>query len=167
METIKKVKFTLEQLFKDIKIVNYKTFKGHDADQFSCDIKYKGKKITNVWDDSWGGGYKYTNQKGIKELFDQTQLENDTIEEWYNLDCFCQDLINMHLELKEDKRGIILNATNRGFEIFQWKQPLQKMFDKWGDKFLIDLQKNVDQLLKEGNTIRNKTYLKSLGVKFK
>ena len=161
METIKKVKFTLEQLFKDIKIVNYKTFKGHDLDQFSCDIKYKGKKITNVWDDSWGGGFKYTNQKGIKELLDQTQFENEY------LDSFVNTLINMHLELKEDKRGIILNATNRGFETFQWKQPLQKMFDKWGDKFLIDLQKNVDKLLKEGNTIRNKTYLKSLGVKFK
>lgn len=161
METIKKVKFTLRQLFKEIKIVNYKTFKGHDLDQFTCDIKHNGKLVTNVWDDSWGGGFKYSNEKGLKELFDQTQYENDS------LDCFVEDLVNMHLELKEDKKGIILNPTRTGYELFKWKYPLQKMLDKWGDKFLVDLQKQVDTFIKDGETIRNVKYLKSLGVKFK
>lgn len=160
MKTIKKVKFTLEQLFKDIKIVNYKTFKGHDLDQFTCDIKYKGKLVTNVWDDSWGGGFTYSNQKAINELFEQTQYEIDSI------DCFVEDLINMHLKQKEDKQGIIMNATKHNYEIMKWKYNLPTMVKKWGDKFLVTLQEECNKLTKEGNTIRNKEYLKSLGIKF-
>ena len=152
---------TIDQVFQDIKVVNFKTFKGHDCDQFSCDIKYKGVKLTNVWDDSWGGGFQYTNQKAIKELFEQTQYENGSI------DCFVEDLINMHLKRKEDKKGIIINDTNEGFELLKYKYPLEKCIKLWGQKMVDQIQKDVDKILKEGSKIRNVSYLKTLGVTFK
>ncbi len=161
LQKVQKVQFTLEELFNDIKIVNFKTFKGHDLDQFDCDIKYKGKHITNVWDDSWGGGFQYTNEKELQKLFDITQYENDY------LDCFVEDLINMHLERKEDKKGIIINPTKKGYEILKYKYPLEKCIKLWGEKMVGHIQKDVDKILNEGSTIRNVSYLKSLGVKFK
>ena len=94
-------------------------------------------------------------------MFEQTQYENDSI------DCFVEDLINMHLKRKEDKKGIIINDTNEGFELLKYKYPLEKCIKLWGQKMVDQIQKDVDKILKEGSKIRNVSYLKTLGVTFK
>lgn len=58
MATATKEKDTKE-LFKDWTVKGFKTFRGHDGDGFNANLYYQGKKVCEVDDDAWGGGYSY------------------------------------------------------------------------------------------------------------
>lgn len=176
-----------EDVLAQLQIVNFKEFPGHDGiPGFNLDLKYNGRKIARVYDDSYGGGYQISvigeivrNKDGkyvgspmreentalLKELNDQVkQLPRD---EKYDLEMHLEylidELINLKNIEKDAKKGIVCK-TNLGHEVYGFKVQLPTMIAKFGDRGLKAIQDCYDELKDKGREILNKEYLSKIGV---
>lgn len=162
---------------KDLSIVNYKSFKGHDGMRgINAEIKYKGKKIASVYDDARGGEWDYdvlgygtpkydTNKQLFQELLndvsglDKVECYGTSLDP--SLDYLIEELCNQKDMDKDVKKGILIKA-NHGYDIVQWKIQLPTLIKKYKNGLSV-IQKAYDEH-KDNDIVLNKDYLKSIGV---
>lgn len=162
---------------KTLSIVNYKSFKGHDGMRgINADIKYKGKKIASVYDDAYGGEWRYTvlgygtpkyaeNQALYNQLLEEVKtldkVKTDNFELDPCLDFLIEDMCNQKDMLKDAKKGILIK-TNWGYDIIQWKVQIPTLIKKYRNGLEV-IQKEYDKQ-KANNTILNTEYLEKIGI---
>jgi hypothetical protein len=157
-----------EDLVKDLSITKCKTFRGHDGDGYiQCDIKYKGKLIAEMHEDSWGGGYVY-NQidavsfKIVTDAFKTfPKVPKYAIDD--SLDYLVEELFRLWQQKKDEKKGVIIK-NNSGFEIKGFQVSIPSALKKWEDA-LEGYQEIYDKAISEGKKVLNTEYLSSVGIK--
>ncbi len=104
-----------EILESDWSVKGVKFMKGHDADSMECSLYYNTKRIAVVWDDSWGGGFRFTpttkaNQRELDMFFKfartftvPTEYQKDGMT--YNGDIVVDVLVNDFEETRQFKRA--------------------------------------------------------------
>lgn len=176
-----------EDVKKDLKIVNYKEFPGHDGvPGFNLELKYKGKKILRIFDAAYGGEYeinvigeivrnkdgKYVdspiredNNALYNELKDRIkQLPKDEkydLEE--KLEYLVDELIDELRVEKDSKKGIVCKISY-GHKIYGFKVQLPTLVKKYNNGLEL-VQQYYDELKADGQEILNTKYLASIGVK--
>jgi len=176
LETAKKLGITLK---------NLKTFPGHDGmEAFDADICVNGKKVLHAYDSAHGGCYEFTpigqDYKLAREveadLEDKIKAfpEHETVFGGRShttkdtLECVIGALVSnatFQKDIKRDsKKGLLLEVES-GYELLKWKAgTIPNMIKKFGkDKVVALIQ---SEYLKTKQTILNKEYLESIGVKF-
>ncbi len=190
---MKHIKDSLK-LAKELKITlkNIKTFVGHDTMiGFNADIYIDGKKSLHVFDDSYGGSMQYTpttNKQTYKEVYNlqnklneqlkqlpkiKIQISTRIMEVQENLDGICAALVSeweWNKKIKKDQhKGLLLELeSGNGYNILAWKKfgTIPKMIENIGLQSTINLIENsIKKQLKQKQTILNKDYLISIGVK--
>jgi len=181
-------------LAKELKLSlkNIKTFDGHDGMVgFNADLYIDGKKSLHVFDDSYGGSIQYTpvtNKQTYKEVYNlqnklneqlkqfpkiKIQLSTRIMEVQENLDGICTALLTeweWNKKIKKDQhKGLLIELeSGNGYNVLGWKKfgTIPNMINKFGIQSTINLiEMSVAKQLKQKQTILNKDYLISLGVK--
>ena len=163
---------------KDLKLVNYKTHRGHDGYGFNADLVLDGKKIAHVHDDAWGGEYQYDisvmyddpKYKEYKQLFDKLEAEikaEPKIKTDYGtmdncLDFVINDICKEMDRKKDEKKGVMVENAS-GWQIFGFKTSIPTTIKNYSDG-LEALQGVYDKQKKAGSKILNMDYLKSVGI---
>ena len=157
------------------KVTNYKEMKGHDGcPSFNFDLKFDGVKICNVFDDSYGGELRIHNYKGqsIEDIYksiDEKSLNDDRLLSpklkygWkISLDLLLHQVREQYIFQKEDKKGILVGDSYHYCSIIGYKGTIENFIKKYkdGKKLYQDI---IDEQIKKGKNILNKTYLKNLG----
>ena len=168
-----------EDFLKRCKAKKFKTFRGHDGPDSSLefDLYFDGNFITNVYDDSWGGGFQYSNfneLKSLVELIEKDTLKHDnlsadeielakTLDVVFGIDSLMDDVINEVRREKDQKKGILVESPG-GYKIIQYSHTLPTMFKKYKNMGDV-IQKEYDKLIKKDSVVINKDYLETLGIK--
>jgi len=180
------MKTSKETLLNDLTVVNFKQHKGHDGYGFNLDLKYKGKKIVHVFDDNWGGGYRYTvlgaidttARKENKKLYQELEAKIKGLPKWksrfgdgemdMHIDILMDDLVNKQLLKKDEKKGIVYHEKDKSHRIqimgYSVQIPTLLKDEKNKVHYISEFQKDVDKLKKENAVILNAEYLTSIGV---
>lgn len=157
---------------KNVGLVNYKTFKGHDGMRgINADIVYNGRKIASVYDDARGGCFEYNilgkfdtkEYAENKVLFAEMQAEHKINPHSGDLDCFISDLCS-ELDRKKDENKGILVKSNYGYEVIGFNVIIPTAIKRYSNA-LSELQKIYDEKVKANKVVLNKDYLKSQGIK--
>ena len=172
---------------KELKITlkNLKTFPGHDGmEGFDADICIDGKKVLHVYDSAHGGCYEFrpvdSDYKAARDVEAELerkiaeypaypcQLGGSTRDMKDSLECVIGALVSDHTfqkDIKKDEKKGLMLETKFGYEIIKWKAgTIPKMIEKFGKDRVIALIQA--EALKTKETILNKKYLESIGVKF-
>jgi len=169
---------TKEDFLKRCKAKKFRTFRGHDGPNSSLefDLHFDGKFVTNVYDDSYGGGFQYSNFNELKSLFESIEkdtlkhdnLSDDEIELSktlnivFGIDSLIDDIVNKVQREKDQKKGILVKVQG-GYQIIGYKYVLPTMFKKYRGMDVI-LQKKYNELVSDGKEIINTEYLATLGI---
>ena len=154
----------MQSLINECSIKKLKFHKGHDGQGFNCDLYYKGKLVSSVYDGAYGGEFEYTTFD--VELMKQLEREYNKIKEkdFYCIDSIVDKLINAHQLEKDKKKGVVLKR-DWGYDIRGYKVSIPTLLKKYKDG-LDAVQKIVDEETKKGEEILNKDYLQTIGVVF-
>lgn len=179
LATAKELKITLNKL---------KTFPGHDGmEGFDADICVNGLPVLHVYDSAHGGYFEYrpvknqTYKEASKieaELEEKlkpfpkhkVKLGSREFETKDSLDDIVSVLVSEHSFQKglklDAKKGILIEVEN-GYSIIKFKAgTITTMLKKHSQEAVaLMLQGHVTKLIKDGKTILNLEYLKSLGIK--
>ena len=156
----------------NVKLVNYKTHKGHDGMRgLNAEIVYNGKKIATVHDDAYGGEFEYhaigsnsgeriENNKLLNELYELTKGYDG---KYSNLDSLVCELAT-ELDRKKDEQKGVLVKTNYGYDTQGFNVSIPTLIKKYSDG-LEALQGVYDEVKAAGKEILNTAYLEKVGVK--
>lgn len=166
---------TKQKLQSQLELKSLKFHKGHDYfDGFSAILLWNGKKIAEIYDDSYGGGYRYTSicsSGKLKALFTEVKklqkYPNEFVGHEVQLDFLIDTLVNDAKCKKDEKKGIVYKARN-GWDVWGWDVTLPTMLKKYKPTSVIArLQQECNKMIKDNKEILNKDYLQSIGIKFK
>jgi hypothetical protein len=165
----------------DIKLVNLKTFAGHDSMQgINADIVYRGNKIAHVYDDARGGCFEYSilgnfqtdvykkNRDLLQELESKiAELPIEKNDLGYNIipniDGIISNLVSKKQMSKDQNKGLLIK-TAWGYDILGGKTTLLHIIKNYRNG-LETIQKWYDDEKEKGSEILNKDYLSTLGIK--
>lgn len=163
----------------DIKLVNVKTFVGHDTKTgLNADIVYNGKKILHVYDSAHGGCFEYHllgDREESRKLQEELEkriaaLPNPEGCSWkQDLDWVVDQVFNHQTEEKEKKdslmynKGILFKEDGKQYEIGWPKFTLKKLAKH--PKGIATIQAAYLSLKnKKGVEIVNTERLKKIGI---
>lgn len=182
----------LKALLGRLQLVNLKNHEGHDGMAgMNAELKYDGVKIARLHDDAWGGEIEcnaigkviedangeYIANKTLdtnRKLLDKLNTEIKNLPPWvsgidggempYFLDLVIGELEKIAYAKKDEKKGIMV-SSKVGHTLIGWKVSIPTMMKKHGkDSIVANLQKDVNKLIANGETIVNGEYLQSIGV---
>lgn len=183
--SIKNTLATAEKL--GITLKKLKTFPGHDGmEGFDADVYVNGLPALHVYDSAHGGCYEYspigTDYKAARQIEADLEAKLEEFPEHEiemcgrsfmsrdTLDFVIGTLVSeaqFQKNIKKDSKKGILVETENGYETISFKAgsitSLLKNYEQ--EAVAMMLQGHVQKLLKDGNTILNLEYLKSIGVK--
>lgn len=142
----------------NVKAVKYSA--GHDGDCMQCNLYIGKKKIASVWDDSYGGGFQYSdrNEKEFKiflaHVRNQPQWESEfTDDKKFDMtdDIYVSNLITQFEKEKEEKRRIklyekaivVLTKGQEDYVYYKLPQPVKLMDKKELSKWVNHISKNI------------------------
>jgi hypothetical protein len=176
--------------FLGLTLKNIKTFEGHDTMQgFNADVCINGKKVFHALDLAYGGCLEYRpcdskmRNCELQEIINDLEAKLLTRPEYEytlggsrvhkgrdNLEIVISALVSdweWQKVINRSKKKGILVETEKGFRTVSFKAgTITKMLkDHPQQAVAMMLQGHVQKLIKDGETILNLEYLKSLGVK--
>jgi len=156
---------TKQEFLKRAVAKNIKESRGHDAPSYEWDVYFDGKKVGNVWDDSYGGELKITNFRfGITNLYktiDKKSLWDEKYKWTTSLDLLMEELKVTGLMKKDEKKGVMI-GTPYNYSVKGFRTSIPTSFKKWGDSGIIkDYQDIINEAVSKGQTILNAEYLRT------
>ena len=175
--------------FIGLTLKNIKTFEGHDTMMgFNADVYVHGKKCFHVYDSAHGGCFDYSpvdNKMKHNEVWGLTSKLDDDLKtrpeyeielggklmnHQDNLEIVIDALVTEFLynkDFKRDSKKGILTEEGNNYAITSFKAgTIPVMLRKYEKKSVaLMIEGHVKKLIKDGETILNLEYLKSIGVK--
>tara|TARA_R110000803_G_C11747275_1_gene291948 strand:+ start:102 stop:479 length:378 start_codon:yes stop_codon:yes gene_type:complete len=121
-------------------------------DGVNFNLYLDNKKVAEVYDDAWGGGYQYS-EKGEHRF---------GIDELRDLDIVLDKLVNDVKRKKDEKNGILIKRPF-GYEVRRYNTNVPNTIKKYKDG-LEAVQRLYNKAIEEGLDVLNKEYLFSVGV---
>lgn len=174
-----------------ITIKNIKTFEGHDTmPGFNATVYINGKKSFHAYEPASGGCMEYrpcdgkSNYREAADIVQELEEKLEALPEYKthfgnkdhmfkdNLDCVISALVSQwewQKVINRNKSKGLLIETDGGFRTVKFKAgSIAQMLKKHPQQAVaMMLQGHVQKYIKDGETILNLEYLKSLGVKVK
>jgi len=175
-----------------ITIKNIKTFEGHDTmPGFNATVYINGKKSFHAYEPASGGCMEYrpcdgkSNYREAADIVHELEAKLKTFPKYEvkwskdrtsmmrdNLDCVISALVSQwewQKVINRNKSKGLLIETDGGFRTIKFKAgSIAQMLKKHPQQAVaMMLQGHVQKYIKDGETILNLEYLKSLGVKVK
>lgn len=126
---------TKQNILQDFSLKGVKTMRGHDGQQLSCSLMYKGKKVADFHDDGWGGpaNIEYVDQAELLKVLDERQTAEFMLANGWE---FMETVDKFTLD---DKAQYVIdelfNEQQRIKEEANFKKKMQKAYAKhicWG-----------------------------------
>ena len=83
---------------KGVTLKAIKSFNGHDGQGFNANIYLDNKKIGEISDDGWGGGYQYDFNNKMNEAVFKERMKayfNEYPSEFEEMDIFIYDILSL------------------------------------------------------------------------